>query len=908
MQFHRKRRNHEMKFVKSKKSAILIVLLLMISMSTSMAFVPNVRAHSPPLQIPSYAFLNVAPNPAGIGQTVTVDMWLGQVPPTALAQYGDRWMNYKVTVTKPDGTNETLGPFTSDDTGGFATTYTPTAIGNYTFVFNFLGQTLAGNNPAPGAPNPYIGDYYEPATSESVTITVQQSPVPSIPQAPIPTSYWSRPIESVNDNWYTISGNWLGLGATSFGQTGLYNATGDYNPYTTAPTTSHIIWTKPAAWGGLVGGEFGGTGTSNFYSTSQYEPKFAPIIINGVLYYENFPGASTNPAGWTAVNLQTGQTLWTENTLNNLLCGQLLNYVSPNQYGTIGYLWATGNPPAGVTTIAAAINIESLIEEYIPGTTNLPIAPGSTTLNMYDAMTGNYVLSIINAPAAFLGSPMTLTEDANGDLIGYYVNSTNANAPTLNCWNSTQAILYPTGKTPGAANWAWRPPQNMAIQFSAGIMWSVPLPTNINGVLLPGALSLANTILGPASVNSGVILLIAGGSGTGYNPGFQIEAGFSAVTGQQLWIVNRTETSYTRMQMIGIGDGVYAWVNLETSTLVGYSLNSGKQLWTTNLPSNPYNSIGGYFSVLANNELYLWGFGGDIWSINMQTGAINWHTTTTQLIGSAGDNTPYGVWPLWTFSVGTVAGGILYVPMGHEYSPPLFRGANQLAINTTDGSLVWSLMACDVTSGPAISDGIMTTLNAYDNQIYAWGMGPSETSVTAPDIGVTTAAPITITGSVMDISAGASQQAVAANFPHGLPCVSDASMSAFMEAVYEQQAMPTNITGVPVALYVLDSNNNYRSIGTTTTDASGTFSYAWTPDVSGNYTIYATFAGTGSYYGSSAETHIYASPAATAATPTATPQTGLASNTTVEYIGVAIIVVIVIIGAAILMVVTRKHP
>ena len=106
----------------------------------------------------------------------------------------------------------------------------------------------------------------------------------------------------------------------------------------------------------------------------------------------------------------------------------------------------------------------------------------------------------------------------------------------------------------------------------------------------------------------------------------------------------------------------------------------------------------------------------------------------------------------------------------------------------------------------------------------------------------------------------------------------------------------------------LDSNHNYRSIGTTTTDASGTFSYAWTPDVTGNYTIYATFAGTGSYYGSSAETHIYASPAATAAQPTATPQTGLASNTTVEYIGVAIIVVIVIIGAAILMVVTRKHP
>ena len=72
----------------------------------------------------------------------------------------------------------------------------------------------------------------------------------------------------------------------------------------------------------------------------------------------------------------------------------------------------------------------------------------------------------------------------------------------------------------------------------------------------------------------------------------------------------------------------------------------------------------------------------------------------------------------------------------------------------------------------------MTILNAYDNQIYAYGMGPSKTTVTAPDVGVTTATPVTITGTVMDISAGSQQNAVAANFPNGLPCVSDASMSS----------------------------------------------------------------------------------------------------------------------------------
>ena len=84
-------------------------------------------------------------------------------------------------------------------------------------------------------------------------------------------------------------------------------------------------------------------------------------------------------------------------------------------------------------------------------------------------------------------------------------------------------------------------------------------------------------------------------------------------------------------------------------------------------------------------------------------------------------------------------------------------------------------------------------------------------------------------------------------------------MTQFMEAVYEQQPMPTNITGVPVTLYVLDSNNNYRSIGTTTTNADGDFGYTWHPDISGNYTVYAVFAGSQSYYGSSASTYFWAS-------------------------------------------------
>jgi len=907
-----KKLGEKRKMLKNKIAAIAICIFFILSMTGSMILVPNANAHSPPWQIPTYAYIEVNPNPAGIGQTVNVGFWLGLPTPTASGVYGDRWTGLAVTVKLPDGTTTKLGTFTADDTGGTHTDYTPSQAGNYTFQMSFPGQTLAGNNlisTTTAATKAFIGDYYEPSTSLSYTLVVQQTPVAAIPQNPLPTSYWSRPIESVNDEWYTISGNWLGLGTSTFANTGEYNITGNYNPYTTAPTTAHILWTKPEAFGGLVGGEFGGSDTSNFYSTSQYEPKFAPVIISGILYYTEYPNSNQDPAGITAVNLQTGQTLWTDTGLNytvpllqqglletsgglttsgavpyttTLRCGQIYDYVSPNQYGSLSYLWVQ--------------------EPTIPPNTG-------ATYGMLDAMTGEPILTIVNAPAASGLAPLTLVEDQSGDLIGYYVNATNPNAPTLNMWNSTQAILYPNGQAPGYQNWSWRPVLGSIIQFSAGLMWTVPLPTSLNGVALPSASALPGT-LAISSINSGVILMTDAGY-TGeqfFQSGFQIEAGYNANTGAQIWITNRTETPFSRISIAAVGDSVYAVVNEETSTLVGYSLTTGTNLWTTNLGNaNPYDSIGGYQAVLANGVLYLWGFGGDIWAINMATGAIVWQTNTNTLSGPAGSNTPYGVWPLWTFTCGSLADGVLFVPEGHMYSPPLFRGSSELAVNCTNGKLVWSILGFDITSAPAISDGIMTTINDYDNQIYGFGMGPSKTTVTAPDVGVTTSTPITITGSVMDTSAGSQQNAVAANFPNGLPCVSDASMTPFMEAVYEQQPMPHDITGVPVTFTVIDSNGNYRTIGATNTNGLGDYSFTWTPDITGNYTVYATFAGTQSYYGSTASTGFYASSPAATQAPTATPLSGLATQNAVMYIGIAIIVIIIVGIAVLAMLMLRKR-
>jgi hypothetical protein len=255
----------------------------------------------------------------------------------------------------------------------------------------------------------------------------------------------------------------------------------------------------------------------------------------------------------------------------------------------------------------------------------------------------------------------------------------------------------------------------------------------------------------------------------------------------------------------------------------------------------------------------------------------------------------------------TVADGKLYLNTGVSHGDPVFDGAQLYCVNATTGKLIWNINTFGEGDMP-ISDGILVALNGYDNQLYAYGRGPSKTTVTAPDVGVTTATPVTITGTVTDISAGASQNAVAANFPNGLPCVSDASMSPFMQAVYMQQPMPSNLTGVPVTVAVTDKNGNCYDVGTTTTNPdTGFFSLNWTPIIPGNYTVTATFSGTNGYYGSFASAAFYASSPPT--TPaTAAPASGLATMSGLTY-GIAIAVIAIIIAIAIVgLLIIRKKP
>ena len=125
---------------------ILLATLLIVSMTASMALSPNVLGQVYPpagTHIPTYAFINVYPNPAGVGQSVTVNFFLS----TPMENGGAAGIlgvpvNMSVQVTYPDGTVKTLGNgnFTADQTGGTFTTFVP-ANSRYLQVPTLLRRT-----------------------------------------------------------------------------------------------------------------------------------------------------------------------------------------------------------------------------------------------------------------------------------------------------------------------------------------------------------------------------------------------------------------------------------------------------------------------------------------------------------------------------------------------------------------------------------------------------------------------------------------------------------------------------------------------------------------------------------------------------------------------------------------------
>jgi hypothetical protein len=829
-------------------------------MAATFMTVGFVNAHSPPWTIRTFSYLSVAPDPVGLGQTVFINMFVHMPAPTVNYLAGiDVWRGFTITVTAPDHHQTTLGPFTADATGGTYTTFVPDQLGEYSFEFEFPGQTLTST----ASGGLWTGDYFEPS-SATATVTVQQEKVQQYPDTPLPTGYWERPIYSMNTEWYRIGGNWLGLSPSTFHTTGLYNASGNFAPYTTAPNSPHIIWTRPIKLGGQYGGEFGGTQLTQFVSTSQYQPLYGPIVIAGRLYWQERPGSSTNPTGWNCVDIKTGELIWHKNTTDPLLCGQILDYQSINQYGGYAYLWSQG------TTVA-------------PNT--------GGTLKMYDAWSGNWICDIVNATGAgAFGAGLNLMLDmrtCKGSLLGYWVDSL---AGTFSMWNSTACILagapgftgLPSGNKFGQG---WSPPQGRQIGFKWGIEWTAPIPKNFTGTY-PSGRTLDLSII----TTSPDVIVLEDMSGALFSPqwGWAVDVGMSARDGRVLWgPFNRTLTPFTYVDNFGVcsGSGVYVSYNRDIFEWTGFSMTTGDKLWGPIVPPHNVWDKYGMARCIGYGNLYAMGFGGYVNCIDLQTGTIKW----TYYTGGSGYDTPYGVWTIWTFSRQTLADGKLYFGEGHEYSPPLFRGAQEICLDAFTGKQLWSVLGFYAEGPPTIADGVMVVDNSYDMQLYAFSKGQTATTITASPKVAVNGSSILIEGTVTDQSPGQTCLGIPAR---GTPAIADIYMKPWMEYLYMQQPMPQNATGVGVQLQAVGSDGSTIDIGTVTSDAFGNFEYKWTPTTTGTYKILATFVGSNSYYASYAETSAGVDPAPQAAAPAAE---AVAPDYTPMFAGIIVAVAVAIV-------------
>jgi len=345
----------------------------------------------------------------------------------------------------------------------------------------------------------------------------------------------------------------------------------------------------------------------------------------------------------------------------------------------------------------------------------------------------------------------------------------------------------------------------------------------------------------------------------------------------------------------------------ETMSWMGFSFDDGRLLWETSPSQSDYDYYEGWlYANCAYGKLYYCNYGGILYCVDTTSGKLSW----TYGNGGPGNSTSSGLqtaWGRYPMSIGAIADGKIYLhPSEHSPNSPLYKNALVRCVNATDGTEIWTIMGWVGVAGAssmAEADGFLVYLNTYSMEITCIGKGPSETSVNIQNNVLTLGNNVLIEGSVVDIAAGTKQDEQIARFPTGVPAVSDESQTAWMEYVYMQKPRPTDVTGVPVLLDVIDSNGNYRPIGTATSDANGKYSFVWQPDITGKYTVIATFGGSESYWPSHSEAAFNVADAP----PTASPYPTVTLPPTEMYFvasTIAIIIAIAIVGLLLL----RKRP
>ena len=815
--------------------------------------IPLPTGVTPDATFETKAHLSFRPNPIGVGQPLLVNLWIQ--PPIHVTHYFKD--AYMVKFTKPDGTTENVGPLTGykgDTTAWFEKVIDQ--AGKWTIEFDFIGGYYPAGNYTmiAGTFSTQMGKdtiinfpqsaYYSPDKDGPYEFVAEQNLAGSWPQAPLPNDYWTRPISLENREWWPIAGNYPATGIVGGGpswptNTNTYTlSTYKFTPYVQAPNTAHIVWKRQDDISGLIGGPLG--------QISLYSGAGTPNIVYAGRCYQTLTKIinGTPTSVWQCYDLRTGKVYW-ERT--------------------------------DVTQIPTMLSYRERTLEMVPGEeaskTGLSVTllyVGSGRLIEYDPWIGQVQTNISIAP--FTTGTLYATPE-----IFLSVQSLGSNSYRLINWTLTGYLAHYSGLT-----------QPIVPKVLNNITWPFSSlgTADYESMVAVNTQSIPNTAAG-GTESQGSISYI------------QRIIGTSMLTGQVLWNITTDSPfgGFYSGSTACADHGKYA-VRLNDGLWHCWDLNSGKQLWTSELSSWPWGTFGIY-GVSSYGGLLIYPQYDGVVAYNWTNGKIAWQY---RYEAEYPYETVFGSdYPFYDSAI-VIADGKLYTSnTEHSPSNPITRGQKLHCINVTTGEGIWNITGS--MSAAAVADGYLTASNRYDGYMYVLGKGTSTTTVTSPDIAAPKGTSIVIKGTVLDQSPAQPET----------PCVSKESMATQMEYLHMQHPIDgldhnLTMTGVPVTLTAIDSNGNVIDIGTATTNAYyGTFSYEWTPPNEGKYTITASFSGDDSYGSSSAGTDLSVGPASAASTTSAPVQAAADYSMTIIGVGIGIAIVVVITGAAIVFLL-RKRP
>jgi hypothetical protein len=808
---------------------------------------------TPDFIVPSNVFLSFRPNPIGVNQTILINIWMD--PPLHVSRYHT---GYRVIITNPSGQVNTveLDSYRGDSTSWLE--WWVDQIGTWTIEFEFLGSYFpAGNYSIPEGTSVYLprivnfneSCYYSPATTGPQELIVQENPVYSWPPADLPDEYWTRPVAFENREWESILGNYPWRGPG-----GGPDWPAETNTYYNE-RYDFIPYVEGPETGHIVwrrqdamSGIIGGEVPHFQMSTSGSNPN---IIYCGRCYSTRtkvVEDGSTQLV-WESYDLRTGEVYWEKTGIT-----QVPSYIEYDE----GY----GEIPGAAGRAFGDIGYVSLV--YI----------GNGRLIKYDPFTGDVVLNASIAPmtsGTYYMNRHVLTVQSLGEEEYRLINWTTSGQPAeMGTHARNYAIIsntsYAMNGFPTLQDW----------ESGLGASFTTLAPPAMGGY---------------------------------YGSNIQ---GYDLISGEKLWEKTIDDTIY--VGSCAVADHGKVAILMKGGYFLCWDLKTGDQLWKSELMDYPWgeSSFGGYSMQSAYGMLFRESYDG-VYAFDWDDGSIVWkyedpaNPYETPYINENGET-------VYSFdSDAVIADGKLYtINNEHTPTPPITRGWGVNCIDAYTGERIWKLAGVWVWAGPGpISDGYMT-VSSSDGYTYAFGKGPTTTTLSAsPKVSVHGTS-VLLEGSVFDISPGAKQNGIVERFPNGLPAVDVQSVSSWMEYVYLQHTFSEDIKGVEVKLEAIDPNSNNQDLGTATTDINGNFGFAFEPEIPGIYKIIATFEGSDAYYLSSQTTYITVDEALSPATPIDTEEPEVTVEPTAETAFITteiavIIVVSVILGVAAFFVLRRRE-